>query len=135
MKRTSLVAAVMGMALLLAGIASASTSKERYGASLQGGVNNAGLEVTVHFKNGKPTYVDQLVWHNVNCGGPYADKQTWKASVNDSGKFHKTHDIQNAGGTVTFTGAFKHHNKKIVGTLSITPAAGCDTGKMDYVAS
>jgi hypothetical protein len=138
MKRISAVACVVALVLLASAVASGATTKDRYGGSLQGGVNNAGLGLTAFFKHGDPQYVTGLEWHNVNCGGPYAGKQTWRVDVSGAGKFHKTHDIQDGydGSTVTFTGEFRHHNDKVVGTISISPTPGCagGTGTLNYTA-
>ena len=109
--------------------------KHRFEAPLQGGVNNAGLELNSYFKKGKPKTVTDLAWFNLSCpaGGyiPYAGAQHWTIDVNRRGKFHETHAVHNGGGAkVTITGKFGRKNGKatLAGTFSLKNVSSCPSG-------
>ena len=135
----TVLAAAMLAALLLAAPASALV-KYRFSAPLQGGVNNAGLELDAYYKKSTPKYVTNLEWHNLTCPGggyiPYFGVQHWTVDVND-GKFSKTHAVHNGGGAkVKITGKFsvKNGNKRLAGTFKLTNLTSCPsgTGKLAY---
>lgn len=114
-------------------------TKHRFEAPLQGGVNNAGVELNAYFKHHVPKYVTNLSWQNVTCqSGPssYAGTQHWQVDVNDSGKFHNTHAIHGGptGGKVTITGKFINQNKGLKGTFALSDYSGCPggTGTLAY---
>jgi hypothetical protein len=122
----------------------------RYLGSLDNGNNDAGIEIDFKLgARGAPKEVTQVEWHNVT---PFV-------SCESSDHFYKVMRVKNhvfkgSGhpGEVgnpdwprnpnvieTIKGTFKHHNKKIVGTLRLqgapgTHCAGIDTGKMPFVA-
>ena len=138
MRRVVPIALITSALILFAGTPGIASKfhKHRFVAELQGGVNNAGLELNAFYKNGEPRYVTDLEWHNVSCGGPYADVQHWSIDVNSAGKFHKTHAIHDGytGSTVTITGKFTHKNRDLAGTFSVSPTPGCPggTGTLKY---
>jgi hypothetical protein len=59
--------------------------------------------------------------------------------VNDAGRFHGSFAVPHTNRTARVTGKFKHHNRKVVGTLRLKGSfsGGCsnaDTGTLDWVA-
>lgn len=132
MKRVLLIVLTASAVLISVGGTSPASQfhKHRFTADLQGGLNNAGLELNAFFKNGEPQYVTDLEWHNVSCGGPYAGVQHWSINVTGKGKFNKTHAIHGGyqGSTVTITGKFSHQNRRLAGTFSVSATPGCPTG-------
>lgn len=130
-------------AILAAQSAASSLVKHRFTASLQGGVNNAGLELDAFYKNKVPKYITDLTWQNLNCpsGGyiPFTGVQHWKARVDKKLKFSKTHTVDKGSGgeTVKITGKFKKvgkHKYTLAGTFKLTKVPGCasGTGKLTY---
>jgi opacity protein-like surface antigen len=143
--RRALVIAVAAAALLLAAQSAARVLvKHRFEASLQGGVNNAGLELNAYFKKGVPKNFTDLQWFNVACptGGAtpfYGVQKQWTGTVNDKGKFNETHPVKNgSGATVHITGTFGQKNGKatLKGTFQLKnlPSCPAGTGKLDYNA-
>jgi hypothetical protein len=129
---TSLLAAGVAIGVLAASGLAAGLVKHRFTAPLQGGVNNAGLELNAFYKNRVPSYVTDLTWENVSCGGPFAGVQHWKVGVNDKLKFSKKHAVQNGatGETVKITGKFTKKRGKyhLAGTFAVSPTSGCPNG-------
>jgi len=128
----SLIAAALAIGVTTTSLASGLV-KHRFTAPLQGGVNNAGLELNAYFKKGVPNYVTDLVWENVSCGGPFAGVQHWRVAVNDRHKFSKKHAVHNGapGETVKITGKFSKRNGKfhhLAGTFAVSATAGCPNG-------
>jgi hypothetical protein len=129
--------------VLVAQSAAAGFVKHRFTADLQGGVNNAGLELDAYYKNKVPHHITNLTWENLSCpsGGfiPFTGVQHWSASVDDKLKFNKTHAVQKGSGgeTVKITGKFTKvgkHKYKLAGTFKLTQVPGCasGTGKLTY---
>ena len=139
-----MVVAVAAAALLLAAQSAARVLvKHRFEAPVQGGVNNAGIELNSYFKKGVPKTVTALQWQNLSCpsGGflPFAGVQKWTGDVNAKGKFNETHPVKNeSGATVTITGTFGRKNGKatLKGTFQLKNVPGCSagTGKLSYNA-
>ena len=142
MRRTlaiALTGALAAAALLAPQSGASGLVKHRFTAPLQGGVNNAGLELNAFYKKGVPNYVTDLTWENVSCGGPFAGVQHWRVDVNKKHKFSKTHAVRNGstGETVTITGKFTKRNGKfhhLAATFAVSPTAGCPhgTGTLNY---
>jgi hypothetical protein len=135
----SLIAAVLVMGIVVVPSGASNLVKHRFTAPLQGGANNAGLELNAYYKHGVPDFVTSLEWHNVSCGGPYAGTQHWTVPVNDHLKFHKKHAIVHGytGSTVKITGKFtkkKNGKYRLAGTFAVSPTPGCPngTGTLDY---
>jgi hypothetical protein len=139
---------VLAIALVLAAVLAAQAMasnlvKHRFTATLQGGVNNAGLELDAYYKNKVPKYITNLTWQNLSCpsGGfvPFTGVQHWKASVDDKLKFNKTHAVEKGskGETVKITGKFTKvgkHKYTIAGTFKLSGVPGCSsgTGKLNW---
>jgi hypothetical protein len=107
-----------------------------------GGVNNAGVEFRVDFKNGEPQKVIEFRWFNVpvppNCADSFEGTQ-FKMSVSDTRRFHGKYMVPNTNRVATVHGKFKHHNKKAVGTLKLRGSfsggcTGANTGDLPWVA-
>jgi hypothetical protein len=142
LRRALLVAAAATLALAASSAASG-VVKHRFTAPLQGGVNNAGLELDAYYKNKVPKYITNLTWENVSCpsGGfiPFTGVQHWSASVNGKLKFNKTHAVQKGpkGETVKITGKFtkvSKHKYTLAGTFALSGVSSCSggTGKLKY---
>jgi opacity protein-like surface antigen len=142
MRRALLIAVATAALLLAAQSAARVLVKHRFEASLQGGVNNAGLELNAYFKKGVPKNLTDLEWRNLICpntGGaiPFAGVQKWTVNVNDAGKFSTTQPVKNgSGATVTLTGTFGERRGKatLKGTFQLKKLPGCPggTGKLNY---
>src|SRR5205814_5076252 len=81
MRRTlaiALTGALAAAALLAPQSGASGLVKHRFTAPLQGGGNNAGLQLNAFYKKGVPNYVTDLTWENVSCGGPFAGVQHWR---------------------------------------------------------
>ena len=142
MKRVLLISLALA-AVFAAQSAASNLVKHRFTAPLQGGVNNAGLELDAFYKNKVPHEITDLTWENVSCpsGGfiPFTGVQHWTASVNDKLKFNKTHAVQKGpkGETVKITGKFTKvgkHKYKLAGTFALSGVSGCagGTGTLSY---
>ena len=142
MKRV-LVIVMVAAAVIAAQAAARTLVKHRFTASLQGGVNNAGLELDGFYKNKVPHSITDLTWQNLSCpsGGfiPFTGVQHWSARVNNKLKFSKTHAVEkgSAGETVTITGKFTKvgkHKYTLAGTFQLKNVPGCTsgTGKLKY---
>jgi hypothetical protein len=128
-----LAALAASPALGLGAPGSKALTKHRFEAPLQGGVNNAGLELNGYYKHHVPKYVSNISWENVNCGGPYAGTQHWQVTVNAKEKFHATHAVVHGsdGEKVKITGTFTHNAERLHGTfevLGLPPSPECPTG-------
>jgi hypothetical protein len=132
------VGAIIVIALAIPGSALASGF---FKGPVGGGVNNAGVEFRVDFKNGEPQKVIEFRWFNVpvppNCADSF-DGTRFKMSVSDTRHFHGKYTVPHTNHVATVDGKFKHHNKKAVGTLKLkgTFSGGCsaNTGDLDWVA-
>jgi hypothetical protein len=142
MKRVLLISLALA-AVFAAQSAAANLVKHRFTAPLQGGVNNAGLELDAFYKNKVPKYITDLTWENLSCPGgfvPFTGVQHWSASVNDKLKFSKTHAVQKGpkGETVKITGKFTKvgkHKYKLAGTFALSGLSACTgggTGTLNY---
>jgi hypothetical protein len=117
--------------------------RRTYFGPAAGGANNAGVEISARLKNGAPTKVKKLEWHNVigTCSGRSTSATTGEIpspiSVKD-GKFSATEHLNAGRLTVTVSGRFKHHNERMSGHLRVHGAvAGCsaiDTGTVAWSA-
>jgi hypothetical protein len=107
-----------------------------YAAPLPG--SNAGLELSIKFKNQKPRKVRRVEYHNVFAGGcafPEGGPAQPGWRVNRRAKFHGT--LQTGNYTAAITGKLKkrsNHYKKIVGTIHLQGPPSCDSGVLNYVA-
>lgn len=117
--------------------------KHRFEAPVQGGVNNAAIELNSYFKKGVPKTVTDLQWQNLACPGggfiPFAGVQKWTTDVNGKGKFNTSQPVKNeSGATVKLTGTFGRKNGKatLKGTFQLKNVPGCagGTGKLSYNA-
>ena len=105
------------------------------------GVNNAGLDLRVKFHKGDPIKVLEFRWYNVPVGSCYDsfDGTRFSMKVNDRGRFHGTYSVPHTDHKATVRGKFKHHDKKMAGTLELKGdfVGGCsnaDSGKLDWTA-
>ncbi len=121
-----------------------------YTGPVGNGVNNAGVEFKAHFRNknafqsGKrPRKVVDFAWFNVPIPGGCADSSPapsgFDMRVNDRRKFHGVFSVPETNHTAIVHGRFKHHNRKVVGTLRLKGnfSGGCvdaDTGLLGWVA-
>jgi hypothetical protein len=135
----SMVAALTAGAIVApqGGAATGKLVRHRFTAPLQGGVNNAGVEMNIFFKGRTPKYMTDLQWANVSCGGPFAGVQHWRARVAKK-KFTKKHAIDKgvAGSTVKITGKLvrRHGKWSLSGTFAVSATTGCPrgTGTLPY---
>jgi hypothetical protein len=145
MKRL-LIATVAGLALAVPSSAQAVF----FAGPVAGGVNNAGVELKVSTRHGRPRKVTQFEWHNVPVSSGCYDSEIYfkKMSVSHlrfhgsghPGKRGNRNYPVNRNVTATIKGKFKNHRKKVVGTLRLqgTFAGGCtnvDSGSLSYVAT
>ena len=121
MWRATIVAGVT-VAVVLA-VPSALGGDRFYKGTFDPQVNNDGLEFRGVIKNGEATKVYKIQWFNVpmSCqgGNTFTNDDLGNSSekVKD-GKFSLSRDI-NGGLTVTITGKFSDHTRKVVGTFRV----------------
>ena len=148
MKR-ALIPIAVALTLVLPSTANAFFN-EFYSGPVGNGVNNAGVEFKAHFhnkrafQNGKrPSKVVNFHWFNVPITGTACfDSLTdngFDMHVNDRGKFHGNFAVPQTNRTAKVTGKFKHHNRKVIGTLRLKGSfsGGCanaNSGTLDWVA-
>jgi hypothetical protein len=122
----------------------------RYLGPVDNGNNNAGIEIDFQVgAGGAPKKITQVEWHNVvgfvSCESSdhfYKVMRVKNGTFEGSGHPGEVGNPdwpRNPNVIETIKGTFKHHHKKIVGTLRLqgTPGGGCDgidTGKLPYVA-
>jgi hypothetical protein len=147
MRRGIIVVAVAAAALVLSSAAGASF-QEFYSGPVGTGANNAGVEFHAKFHNkrtfrkGKPpSKVITFHWFNVPVITTCSDSLTdngFDMRVNDEGRFHGSFAVPQTNRTARVTGKFKHHNRKVVGTLrlkgSFNGCAHADSGTLNWVA-
>lgn len=136
---------IVAVIITIAGLVISSTAGAStffFGGPVESGFNNAGIEFKVKFRHRHPRKILRLDYHNIpatdgaqTCYVSDASAVEWR--VNREGRFHATETIHNR--IVHVTGRFRHHNRKIVGTLRVRGPipGGCpngDTGTLDYVA-
>ncbi len=94
------------------------------------------VELHVKFRNGTPRKVTRFSYANVpysgGCVAAISDAFKVAIKVNGKGKFHGN-AVDHFGRTDTVKGAFKRHDKKIVGNFRVSDAP-CDSGKVSYTA-
>jgi opacity protein-like surface antigen len=144
MKRALVMAVAAAALLLVAQSAARVLVKHRFSAPLQGGVNNAGVELNAYFKKGVPKNFTDLEWANVSCptGGAtpfYGVQKQWTGTVNGQGKFDETHPVKNGNGAIVhITGTFGEKKGKatLKGTFQLKKLPSCPagTGKLPYNA-
>jgi hypothetical protein len=140
-----LLASVLAIALVFP----AGALAVRYLGPLNGGDNNAGIEIDFKLKNDKPHKVTQVEWHNVSQVVSCRSADVFfKTMLVQDGSFKGSGHPGEAGNPdwppdkaiiETIKGDFRHHDKKIVGTLRIKgtpggPCDGLDSGALPYVA-
>jgi hypothetical protein len=139
-----ILAAVVVIALAFPGMALAN----KYLGPLVPQVNNDGVEIKVKQLNGAPHKVTHFSWHNVPVGSCFDSEIFFKTMRVRHHKFHGSGHPGEAGSpqnppnpnvTVTIHAKFRHHNKKIRGTLRLqgTFPGGCvgaDSGSLTYHA-
>ena len=141
MKRYLMVSAIVA-ALALPAEALGSAA---YSGPVGDGSNNAGVELSVVFRNHHPKRVKAFNWFNVPIPTHCTDSANFPVDmpvhlVNGQRRFHGHHSIPETTHEAWIHGRFRHHNKKVVGTLRIKGAGfsgGClnaDTGALGYVA-
>ena len=110
--------------------------------------NNDGVEINVKQLNGAPHKVTHFSWHNVPVGTCSDSEIFFKKMRVRHHKFHGSGHPGEAGShqsppnpnvTVTIHGKFRHHNKKIRGTLRLKGnfqggCIGADSGPLTYHA-
>lgn len=146
MRGAALATAVVSAALALPSSAGA-TFRQFYSGPVGSGANNAGVEFHARFhskrafRHGKPpSKVVDFGWFNVPVAPQCFDSSDapsgFDMRVNDAGRFRGTLDAGNR--TALVTGKFKHHNRKVVGTLRLKGTfpgcANADSGTLDWVA-
>jgi hypothetical protein len=108
-----------------------------------GGANNAGVEISARLKHGKPVKVKRFEWHNVlgGCSGRGTSATTGEipdAVAVSGGSFSTTQHLNGGRLTVTISGAFHHHNKRMAGKLrvhgTVPGCAAIDTGTVKWHA-
>jgi hypothetical protein len=140
---------LLASALVLALVFPAAALAVRYLGPLDGGANNAGIEIDFKLRNGSPHKVTQVEWHNVSQVASCRSTDVFFKEMPVKGRsFHGSGHPGQAGNpdwprdkaiVETIKGDFKHHGKKIVGTLRIKgtpggPCDGLDSGSLPYVA-
>ncbi len=140
----------VAVALTLPSTAGASF-REFYSGPVGTGANNAGVEFHAKFRSrsafrqGKPPRkVVDFGWFNVAIPGGCTDSSDAPSGlnmpVNDRRKFRGTFSVPHTSHTAIIHGRFRHHNKKVVGTIRIKGAGfagGCvnaDTGTLHWAA-
>jgi hypothetical protein len=142
-KKKHFVALIVCLVAVLAFPALASALRRTYFGPAANGVNNAGVEISARLTAGAPTKVKRFEWHNVigTCSGRGTGATTGEfpsvVKVKD-GAFSATAQLNGGRTTVTISGRFKHHNKRMAGKLRVHgPVAGCaglDTGTVAWHA-
>ena len=117
--------------------------RRTYFGPAAGGANNAGVEVSARLRHGAPVKVKRFEWHNVvgTCGGTRSGATTGElpsaVGVKDR-KFSATEHLNGGRTTVTVSGSFKHHSKRMTGKLRVRGVVpGCptlDTGTVTWSA-
>ncbi|MEA2427449.1 MAG: hypothetical protein QOF37_1077 [Thermoleophilaceae bacterium] len=141
MKARTIVA--ISVVVALAFPATVLALRRTYFGPAASGVNNAGVEISARLKKGVPVKVTRLGWHNVPgaCAG-YANTATtdeFPSAIDvTDGKFKATAKFNGGHAKVTVTGAFKHQNQRMKGTIRVRGAvSGCssvDTGVVSWTA-
>jgi len=146
--RRGLIAIASVAAILVLPSTAGATFQEFYSGPVGDGVNNAGVEFHAKFHNkrafrkGKPpSKVVTFHWFNTPITTGCYDSLTdngFDMRVNDRGRFHGSFAVPQTNRTARVTGKFKHHNRKVVGTLrlkgSFNGCANADSGTLDWVA-
>jgi hypothetical protein len=117
--------------------------RRTYFGPAAGGVNNAGVELSARLQQGAPVKVKRFEWHNVigSCASSGSGATTGElpsaVKVTD-GKFSATEHLNAGRMTVTVSGGFSHHNRRMAGKLRVQgTVAGCssiDTGTVAWHA-
>lgn len=132
--------AVVGAAFLI--LAAGAYASAFYKGPVNGGANNAGVEFRAKVHHGHARKVLEFRWFNVpvppNCADSFEGTH-FSMDVSRRGRFHGTYSVPNTNHKATVHGKFKHHAKKVVGTLELKGsfAGGCanaDTGTLDWTA-
>jgi hypothetical protein len=140
-KPLGLLVACLVVALAFPALAMA--LRRTYFGPAAGGVNNAGVEISARFTNGKPVKVKRIEWHNVvgSCGAGRSGASTGEfpsAIKVKHGSFSATGHLNAGRTTVTVSGSFKHHGTKMAGKLrihgTVPGCASLDTGTVDWTA-
>src|SRR3954454_24532181 len=134
---------VVSLVVVLAFPTLAWALRRTYFGPAAAGVNNAGVEISARLRHGKPVKVKRFEWHNVvgTCSGRGTSATTGELPTAVSvsgGSFSTTQHLNGGRTTVTISGGFHHHNRRVAGKLRVRGTApGCgaiDTGIVKWHA-